>query len=164
MPEGRSSARARICKPFKGHRNRVPCLADLMSRNWFLGSLSVYKYSLWSDSLYGFWFCYYLWHHAWKAGLSQFHFVDRLTIGVLGSTLISSTQNNKDVRVFKGMVSRDRKVLGWMVYTVHSAWAANRKSVFMSTYAFLVGSKNSFTVQLICSVFRLFSAMTLRQF
>ncbi len=36
-------ARACICKPFKGLRNRIPA-----GRNRFLGSLNFYKYGLWS--------------------------------------------------------------------------------------------------------------------
>ncbi len=35
--------RARICKPFKASRNRIPAW-----RNRFLGSLNVYKYGLWA--------------------------------------------------------------------------------------------------------------------
>ncbi len=38
--------RARICKPFKEPRKFIPSLAELISRNRFMGSLNVYKYGL----------------------------------------------------------------------------------------------------------------------
>ncbi len=61
IPPFTSPIRARICKPFKGPRNRFPCLAGRYTnpicrsrtpgytgwRNRFLASLNVYKYGLW---------------------------------------------------------------------------------------------------------------------
>ncbi len=38
--------RARICKPLKEPRNRIPSLAESIPRNRLLGSLNVYKYGL----------------------------------------------------------------------------------------------------------------------